>query len=99
MFNSTEEKINLLNSLMEECVTDGGDAGGAYLINEEAVEKVVNILLEKMELTDSYKIITAEREFKHTSEIFRIYPKIVPIDYDINHPEWDTEEKTEGWNF
>ena len=101
MFNSIEEQINILNGIMEECVVDGGDAGGAYLSNAEGVEREVNLWLSKMELTDKYKIITAERKFENSKNIFRTYPKIVPIDYDIMHLEWDKIEieKVEDWGF
>lgn len=99
MFNSIEEQINVLNGIMEECVIDGGDAGGAYLSNAEGVIREVNLWLSKMELMDKYKIITEEREFKDYKDIFRIYPKIVPIDYDIMHSEWDKIKEIEDWGF
>lgn len=101
MFNSIEEQINVLNGIMRECVIDGGDAGGAYLSNAKEVEREVNLWLEKMELLNIYKVITSEREFKDSTTIYRIYPKIVPIDYDIYHKEWDEleEENHKDWEF
>lgn len=99
MFNSIEEQINVLNGIMEECVIDGGDAGGAYLVNAEGVAREVNLWLNKMELTDKYKIITEERKFEDCKDLFRIFPKIVSIDYDITHPEYDEIKEIKNWDF
>lgn len=84
MFNSIEEQINILNSIIEACVNHGGDVGGAYFSNAEEVEEAINLWLEKIDLSERYKVITKEAKGKDFP-VHECYPKIVPIDYDITH--------------
>lgn len=82
MFNSIEEEINVINEIVKQSVIHGGDAGGAYLSNEEMTVRYLQIWLEKKELSDKYKVITEEKS-KKGSYIFNTFPKIVPIKEEI----------------
>ncbi len=75
---NNNDKITLLNLLMEACVNHGGDLGGPYFTCPELVEKRLNDYLNSFELKNlkDYEIIMEEKVNGHKCNC---YPRIVQI--------------------
>lgn len=55
-----KEFVKALNTLLEEAVKDGGDAGGAYHQNLDGLKDATNAILRKTCLDDKYEVIIVE---------------------------------------
>ena len=62
-YKSKREIIKCLNKVLVEAIYHGGDGGGAYFTNEDALLKSLKELLECLNLTDVCKIYEDENNF------------------------------------
>lgn len=87
--NSIEEEIELINSIIEEAITHGGDPGGPYFINHSSLQEAIvkwlnfkniknkNIFPEKLRFKENYYKLS--NEIRHKIN----YCQIVGVD-EIN---------------
>ncbi len=61
--------IKYLNKVVTEAIYHGGDGGGAYFSNEEALLESLNELLEHLDLKDVCEISKDKYEMIHLTEI------------------------------
>lgn len=71
-----EALVNMLNNLLLDAVTHGGDPGGPYCICFNDVVESSNALLEHLGLTEDYEIIEVDN-IEHRGAIYCPMPQIV----------------------